>query len=247
MAHFLYFVEEMHAFSLEAVEAAGLGYALSDGCSRSECRTGPGNVGGMVLTRGGRCGYFPESQVWRRMRQGVWVGMAKDAPPTEAELQRAKMLPSYPVEMANGQTWQVPLAYEWYDREPYTYSPALPAFSELDESGRWVRGAVKPEYEKLWGIASFAWDIYFAGESPEGKELGASDARKMATDVLATNYRVSEWECALLRVFDDPPRVAVEVLKACCGWLLVSEWLKKKEIRERSASDGTSGSGGVAA
>lgn len=248
MAHFLYFVEDMHAFSQSGLEAAGLSYAIGDGCTRSECRTGPSNVGGMVLTKSGRCGYYPEQQTWRRMRDKVWVGITNDSPPTEEETRRPKLLASFPVEMASGQSWQVPLAFEWYERDDrYAYEPSLPAYSELDDAGRWTRGAVRPEYARLWEIASFAWDVYFGGESPDGKELAASDARAMAAEVLAVNYRVGPWECSLLRLFDDPPRVAIDVLKACCGWPIVAEWLKKKAVNERSASGEISGKDGVAA
>ena len=82
------------------------------------------------------------------------------------------------------------------------------------------------------GIASFAWDIYFGGESPEARNLRRATPSPWRP-VLAVNYRVGPWECSLLRLFDDPPRVAIEVLQ---GLLRLADRVRVAKKSQRSIS-----------
>ena len=251
MAHLLYFWEDRSTATRDDVTAAGLGYALGDGLSFGECRsTGPGGRGGICLCRTAeRFGYYPERQKWRAIPNdkglGLWVGYWLEAPPKPEELERPKLLPGFLVTLLDGGVYQIPAAYEWRETdERMLWSEALPAAAELDAKGEWIRGAVRPEYRRLWEIATGVWDVYYGGGNPTDRTITAQDARTLAAEVLAANYRLTKWEVSLLGLFDDPVAITIDVLKATIGQPTVEAWQKK---RNSVASGGVNGPGGEAA
>lgn len=252
MAHLLYFWEDRSTATRDDVTAAGLGYALGDGLSFGECRSiGPGGRGGICMCRTAeRFGYYPERQKWRAIPSdkglGLWCGYWLESPPKPEELERPKLLPGFPVTLLDGCLYQAPAAYEWRETdERMLWSESLPASAELNAKGEWARGPVRPEYRRLWEIATGVWDVYYGGGNPTDRTIAASDARTMAAEVLAVNYRLTKWEVALLGLFDDPPNIAIEILRATIGQPTVEAWMQKK--RNSVASVAVSGSDGESA
>lgn len=269
MAHLLYFVEGAGTLNREHAARLGLGYALGDGLAQAAVNgKGPGGNPGVCACKSAeRMGYHPDRQTWLRIPRigdqgkgrpatAVFVGVWNDSPPTPAELQRPKLLPGWPVKLLDGNEWVAATAYQWHEQDasedgaggPPRWSYALPAHAEIDSDGSWRRGRVHREYERLWAIAKAHFDILVgaADESPEvgDVELNAADTRDLAAEVLGVNYRVSKWECALLGLFDDPPILAAQVLRATVGLPAIEAWQKKRTL---AVVGGSSGSAGEAA
>ena len=97
-----------------------------------------------------------------------------------------------------------PAAYEWYERDDrYAYEPSLPAYSELDDAGRWTRGAVRPKYASP-GRSRVSRDIYSAASRPTARNSRRATPEPWRPKC-SQSITASVLECSLLRLFDDPP------------------------------------------
>jgi hypothetical protein len=232
----------------------GLGYALADGCAAASVNgRGPGGKSGVCACKTAeKFGYHPDQQTWIRIHNPavttpVFVGYWNDSPPTPAELAKPAILEGWPVRLMDGGDWIAPAAYRWFDDgdEPPKWSYALPAHAEIDDSGAWTRGRVRKDYARLWDIAKTHFDLLVGAASDESPttdiELSAKDTRDLAAEVLGVNYRVSKWECALLGLFDDPPTMAAQVLRATIGFPALEAWQKKRTLAVVGGSNGNAG------
>lgn len=224
---FLYFVENRNILSPATIAELGLDYAL-ESCSQAECRTGPSDTGGVVATTGDtRCGYFPDSQTWKRHGgiPGVWFGWYASAkPPGPSQLARSEQLRGYDVVLGDGQLWQIPTARRF---EEQGYVRTLPAKMRLDEHGAWVQGDVLPRYRKLWEFATKWFDFYFeSAEQDVEIRVSFSVVCDWCAEALGCNYRVTRWEIDALGLLDQ--QNIYDVLDAVIDFPAFEAWQKKR-------------------
>ena len=238
MAQLQYFFEDLAALSPADVARLGCAHVLPRFKKCNLGASGPGGHVGMLATYGGEeIGYYPDKQIWRKRGPGVWVGMWRELPrPTLAELATDAQLPGHEVVLRDGQRWVAPMAREW-DDSAESSRVRVPAAFDLDDDGRWVRGEVEERYRRLWEIASKRWDSI----GDEAAALLVTDATDMAVECLAVNYRIGRVEAALLGLFDDQGRAAIEVLDAAVDLPTIRRWMQKKTDRLDGASNTSDG------
>jgi hypothetical protein len=236
MADFLYFVEQSQAPKTpEQLQALGIAHAFDRApVSRPNTQTGPGNKAGVCLSRSSdRIGFFPDQQRWMRMRKAteqqsaVWCGVWLDSLPTPDELRTSHALRGTPVRLFDDRDWEIPVAIAVNDERGAAM--AVPRSLALNDDGEWISGDAKPRYEPLWKAAQQFWDTLH-GVTPDASgevRLAFNTVFDAAITVLATNYRLSNVEVAMLGLLDDQGNVAQEILKACVELPAYLRWVKK--------------------
>lgn len=250
MTGFLYFIaDETSPPGMEELAEAGLQYAFEvpPAATPKMSGSGPGGQSGMLLAaQGVELEYRPDKQTWRRLpiadcrlsiangesSKSVWVGMWNDKRPGPEELARSSQLRGHEVRLADGQMWHVPAARRVVSGTGGPIAAcALPHGRDVDDSGRWTQRRLLPAYEDLWQAATRFWDC-FVGAAQSTADTAVAPTLEdellyaWATRALATNYRVSAVELAMLGVLDD--RNVIEVLKALIDWPTVAAWTEKK-------------------
>jgi len=235
MAGFLYFLEGDKAPPLSELVDAGLGHAFDSNLAHCGVRTGPGGKPGTVLSPQAfddrPLGYYPDVQAWRKCPTAPWwLGYYRDGRPTPRDLVRGGYIAAgRTLTLGDGNVWMVPIAralaeeggtLSWYNK--------LPALSELDDAGRWVRGAVLPRYAALWEAANGWFDLRVGVPADDANRQIIDDQRihEWAVTALAANYRLGSLECAELHLFSDDTVAAI--LDVIADWATLSEWAKKK-------------------
>ena len=238
MAQLQYFFEDLSALSAEDVARKGCAHVLPRFKKCQLGASGPGgHVGMLAVHSGEHMGYYPERQIWRKRGPGVWVGMWRELPkPTPAELATADPLPGHEVTLRDGQRWVAPMAREW-DAVAESSRVRVPAAFDLNDDGQWVRGEVEQPYQRLWDIASKRWETI----GDPSASLLLTDATDMAVECLSVNYRLGRVEAALLGLFDDQGRAALEVLDAAVDLPTIRAWMQKKTDRPDDASSTSDG------
>lgn len=226
MAGFIYYVPERTQVDAADAERLGLGYALAKVRARA-CDGGPDKRRGCIAAEPDRVptaqhGYYPDRQTWRKIPGGdCWVGYETASPPGPEDLLRADHLTkSHPVKLADGRTWQAPIARSFaeLDDQLVAYA-ALPQTSDLDEEGRWTTAAVVARYAPLWELACDYYDHVVAGlaaldqsrrppgseddDEPQAVTVQFDFARlhEAAVEALSANYLLGPAECAALGLF----------------------------------------------
>ncbi len=191
----------------QKLRAAGIAESLVDVrrlgmLARCEVKSGPGGFDGLVIAPlradDGEppelLGYFEDRQTWvDPFDQGkVWIGWQTDAPPTPEDLRRTTplALPGYELELANGQTWHVPVI------SSQERLGALHQRLTFDASGK-ARAAVAARHESLWEESAEIADAYFVHGRVDWSRVGTFCAR-----CLGLNYRVSVAEQNVLGIFE---------------------------------------------
>jgi len=181
--------------------------AILGDLERSNCSTcdqdaapGPGGHSGGIVTYnpGGitarHVGYYPDHIEWTKVRSQpeLWLGIDREAPPTAEELARPKQVSGHPVELADGQTYQIAVI-----RSPARTSE-LPQTMTFDAEGNY-QGEIRREYLPLWERAGDVWDMFY--KKPKAAML-MSAILANATAFLGVNYRVSRYEQLALQLID---------------------------------------------
>jgi hypothetical protein len=144
-------------------------------------------------------GYEPEHQTWKPIDDGsrVWLGLAKDAPPTAAELRRRKQYSGYWVETDAG-NYLVPIVRR------QDASTELPRDCYFD--GGELRETIKTAYQEYWQASAEVADWFFAdGWAQFTKARGLT----LAVQALSLNYRLGQAEQAALRIIDTESLLTV--------------------------------------
>lgn len=248
MPGFLYYAP--HASrnpSQEQFHVLGLQYAISSPkFVTQECGVGPPNQHGHrgFIYAANPAGdfdmmdlrYTPTAQTWHAIPgTDAWVGFWNDRPPTPADLARDKQVGGYNVELGDGNQWLCPVARKFDGGEC-----ALPARTDVDANGRWIRGALQEKHAQLWETACAYWDGQLNTEDDSFSIEGFEDIRDAALQSLSVNYRLGKAEVVLLDLFktDEEPQ---SVLLALVDY---PEVIKKK-LSELSQADLTSSDGGM--
>jgi len=183
-----------------------LGEILGD-LKRSQCACcdqstapGPGGHSGAIVTYnpGGvvakRVGHYPKFIRWTKVRNEpeLWLGIDREYPPTPEELARPKQVPGHPVELADGNTYQVPVI-----RSPARQTQ-LPRGMGYDGNGDFTM-SIRPEYEPLWDRAGECWDIFYKDGS---KSTPFAELLEHSLAFLGVNYRIGRYEQSVLQLVD---------------------------------------------
>lgn len=205
MAGFLYFLprSEPSAPSLDAIAAAGLGYAFDTQPEAVTCRmNSPCGLGpGFVLGDQSRMGdysvkYAPAEQEWRKLPCGCVVGWYRDAPPGPDDLARDEQLPGYSLTMGDGRQWCWPLVRSVDDLgDPVCLLPSV--LVRDPESRRLKPGPPLQRYRRIWEETEWVWQALVSGDNTD-HELRALETCGV---LLGQNYRVSEEEIDLLTLY----------------------------------------------
>jgi hypothetical protein len=242
----LYFLPgEKRSITPERVAELGLGYAFEGRHVANDAFDGPEGKPGAVLVADAtrtKLGFYKDRQTWRPVPgTTAWVGRYTDEPVEPKDLQRRDALRGHWVTLADGQAWLVPVARGATERDgELVCFVELPQYTEIDDAGEWVEGAIVPRYAALWDHATAWWDTLRAQGQPaeeSSDEPGDAPAvpevkfdfpglHEAALAALAANYRIGRAEAALLQLFTK--QSATSVLKALVDWPTVEEFLKKK-------------------
>lgn len=217
MAGFFYFIADSArpgggALTRQAISDAGLGYLLDGkgGPTVQPTDRGPEKQSGTFFTVAGAGGRGEPSILragearWDKIPGlEAWIGRLEGESPGPEDLARAKLIDGYPVELADGKTWLVPVVR------------ALGGGSRLPRAMVWdgrdfVEGGVRPAYEKLFAAGQRIWDLI--STSPDGHAVTLSEATATSVAALAANYRIGPAEVDLLELLDSAN--TVDVVKA---------------------------------
>ncbi len=154
---------------------------------------GPDGLSGTVF-HDGAAPALPEL-TWRKSRRAaLWIGWATAMRPGPADLQRGGVA-GFPVQLADGAQWIIPLVPGGLPRVPTPDGPvADPRYADLIETADRVR--------KM-----------FAGDDSAGAGLTA----RYAYDLLGVAYRLGPDEIEALDLFGDDPRLVGAVAAASVG------------------------------
>lgn len=138
--------------------------------------------------------YVPQAQTWHAVNEGLYIGVANDAMPTEADLRRKKMSPwvaPIGVDMG-GAEWTIPVIRR------VDGMTSLPTQLLLTEAGE-LQKPVHPSYRDLWerfkDVAD--WALSESIQLPEALLL------RRAIDAVSVNYRYGLHEQNVLRFIDS--------------------------------------------
>jgi hypothetical protein len=244
---FVYYINGEAPARDPEIEAAGLADRFAGPpIPRHPC-TGPDGSTGTILADPSvgesACRYLPDTQTWRQIPgSAAWIGRT-DEPITPGQLARAVQLNGHIVRLADGQDWMVPTAraHGQTDAGP-RWCDILPAASELDEEGNWVRGQILPAYRRLWELAEAwhnaraEWVTNYAEQTKEGEAPPPAAApavmefdslHSAAAEVLANNYRLGPVEVAWLGLLTE--QHAAELLNALTDWPGALALMSKKK------------------
>ena len=252
MNGFLYFIEGKKTVTKVDLEAAGLCYAFDGPFSFREAGNGPGGKGGCVVGIDENIGFYPDRQTWSLIpgSQDVFLGIENQKskiknPIKPADLARAEQIDGYAVELADGETWLVPVA------RCFPEGSMLPQALTIGPDGKVVKESL-PKFAKTCRAADRLWDYFRSanGLLTEGETVEPMDDSEMfglAVGVLALNYRVGPAEVSALRLLttkninrilwcfvDVPNYLAVQVARA-------EAESKKNDADTPAGGDSTSG------
>lgn len=240
MAGFLYFrAGDTRPITRDLIAKYGLGYAFTGGLTnRPTSSTSPSGTPGLVFADASRqegqdVGYHPDRQTWRKLprvegRPELWVGYWNEAKPGPSDLERTPMLRGPKVRLADGNSWQIPIVRRFDDIEQQ-WRCELPAYLDVDDSGRVVRGTPRGEYAKLWEITTPLADSRIDGGTITDDELFAA-----IEALLQANYVVGLSELTAIHALSDDETLAIICTVATRYDTFVS-WLesaKKKNVEQ---------------
>lgn len=219
MPGFLYFLpNERGPISPSLLNAYGLGHILDTGdkLHPQQVIRGPGNTPGLIIGNMSHGGLtvgdvkwsdslesrpFPKSHA-EKQALCCWKSGALPKP---EDLARRTQLTGEALTLADGQSWLIPHARRW---ENGVCTVALPRVLDVDdETGEYVYGAVRPEYQQIWEHANRYWNLFVEASlkaAPgEGVSFTVTDPVDLIVAAIAANYRVSARELGILAAVDD--------------------------------------------
>lgn len=233
-------------------ELATLGLAFDHPPAQREC-TGQGPSGGPGVTIADpvRLGSAPlginlAEQTWKPVpvpdgEPPLWIGWYTDARPTPQELARDKQLDGARVELADGQSWLVPVVRCW-EADDEGFSIALPRAVYRDANRQWMLGDVQPLYTAIWEAAGRYWDVLLEGARTADGERFEYDFPifDFACDLLGLNYSLSPDDISALVLFTSDG-VAQRVTTAAVDFGTFTSWLQKKSESAPAGTDSSPG------
>lgn len=233
MNGFLYYIPGQPEATPESVglEATFAGASVPSGEVTGS--GGPDGNHGKVYALGDTvCGYYPDTQEWRKCG-AFWLGWYRDETPGPQVLERNELIGGHRVKLCDGNEWLVPVA------RSFPNGTCLPERILIGPDGEWIKEII-PEYVAMSQKAEVIWkSAESTGEFTETFEESAD----MALMALSINYRIGRHEVGALELFTT--QNLSDVLLALVDWPTV-EWLlkedsKKKELGSPPSGDGSPG------
>jgi len=227
-----YYVPNRKRIGIDDLPALNLSYAYDvSSPSYAETMQGPDDKHGVVFVFGEGAPQRASTATWRQIPDSeAWVGYDPKDPPKPSDLRRRKTLPGHPVELADGNTWTVPVARH------LNGVAALPRSISWDGKD-WTPGDVLPKYADLFAQACMVWDELEAEFTETAKggdaattEFTLSTGCDIAVMALAINYRLGPTEVSMLGLFDTTSQG--NVVLALVDWPMIEILNKKKAIAE---------------
>lgn len=243
MPGFLYYIPNADKPTPALIERHGIQYAFEGGkYAWSQTIRGPGDGRGLIVADSRsvpaeRVAYRTAEQTWRPIPGGdAWLGFFTAEPPGPEDLRRVKMLDGYPLKLADGREWIVPLAREAAESDgQVARRQALPRRLELDDAGEFCPGDVLPAYTELNDIAAAFVDASQQADASGRFSFGDPAA---AVRVLAHNYRLDRVEAVALGLFTHGGTEAQQVLLLCTDFPGLWQLQKKTASGTSDTSDG---------
>lgn len=157
---------------------------------------GPDGGSGLLLSASpGLCsGFQADRQTWRPVSEALlWIGQStNEEPPGPADLARPSLLEGTAVELADGQSYQVPTL-----RRPDGHT-TLPRALGWDEAGQF-QIEISPRYRSLWDESARVHDLFV-----NGGNYDLEWAIDFCLRVLGLNYRVDREVQNQIHLLDSP-------------------------------------------
>lgn len=249
----------------------GLGDLCRDtGASWEFVQNGPGDQSGTVGTwkqnnpqLDAPDGIPPDFEWTPIPKTPLWIGINPKLPPGPMELRRRDQLPSVPLELADGRTWQIPIArgvphtvvndedgeplarvderFQEYSRRAFEHASLLAEREEELSALQDVYFGVKLTETELKELCAKNFDSYRAMDSLDqlDQKLACtilfSEGIEQACDALSINYRVNRWIVCHLQLLRLTP-TENHVRNIClCAFEAneIAAMLKKKDLENR--------------
>jgi hypothetical protein len=244
----LFFIPGARAVTAELLAQHGLDRLLSSAESR-QTFGGPNGLGeGILLADRG----MPPDRITIQKDQQTWsprfgytslIGTWNDDVITPESLQREKTTDGAHVRLLDGAHWLVPVLRKWHDESLVDYKCTLPrVMQQCAETGRWLVGAVVPQYRDLWNESLAIAEALF--EQLRGSDTAELEWERLfafAVQLLAVNYRIDASVLSHLELLQ--PDLAAEIVQAALDWPTLRATLKN--ALSRLASSGTTSESGA--
>lgn len=171
------------------------------------------------------------------------ISWTSDTPPGPAELDNGNplRLQCVPLELADGNVWQIPIVRDISDS-------FLPTDLIRDRKTGELLSPIKREYESLWHETEFFFDLKWKHLQSGRASVADSRAVAFCTELLGLRYRFCDATQAALRVLDSTN--VQQIIEAALSWhevmrvvrILTEQETEKKNL-EASASSVNGNSG----
>ncbi len=168
--------------------------------------SGPGGASGVILcyqrpqddALPEHLGYYPKAQEWTPHGEDkkLWIGIDPADPPAPEDLLRKMTGRGYPVELADGHEWFVPVI-----RRPDD-STELPTRMFRNAAGQ-LEEPVKAAYLAYWEESAEVAEWFFSGETFGGETFSKERAFDLAVRALSIYYRFGHFEQEVLGPIDS--------------------------------------------
>ena len=227
VSSFLYFKpgHSSPRVTMDQLAEWGLSYAFD---AEPQCRackfpetSAAGYVFGCEATLGGKVvGIYPDEQRWAKVPgSDCWVGHYKDATPTTESLSRESPLPSYVLQLGNGEDWAIPKVVHVDDGE---IGKNLPCKLDVDDEGKIKQGDPIEKYQYLWTIAKPYIEAFLVPEIGDTFDVDSSDILADAVRFLQANYRLGLREAIMLELFPDD---LDKIIRVCLCAIDYGTWI----------------------